>query len=268
MVIERYVILAKGMLIMRNYNDSKYINKDTVSFYTNTNEEHLVQPVKGIIAEFPGLDGGSCIGGTLERGSYSNEWTKRFGEKGIIVAYMFPGPWSWGSKGVSRIADAVVAALADKYGLETGFPVAACGGSMGGVGTVMYVAESRYKLCGAAIACPCVDAEDRLMSHPDFPRTYLSAVAKYDMEFEDGLKSISPIHRIQDMQKIPYFICSDAEDEVFPEEQCDLYVEKLKNAGHDVVYYKQPGEKHGGFLPEIREKLHIFLENCILGKEG
>ena len=45
-------------------------------------------------------------------------------------------------------------------------------------------------------------------------------------------------------------------------------ISDLKNAGHDVVYYKQPGEKHGGFLPEVREKLHVFLENCILGNEG
>lgn len=246
------------------YNDKKYINKDTVSYYANTNEEFLKTTVKGIILEFPGLDGGSCIGGTLPCAAYDTEWTRRFAEKGIVVAYLFPGPWSWGRKGVCRIAEAVAAAIADKYNLGADFPLAACGGSMGGVGTVMFSSQTKLKLRAAAIACPCVDARDRLDCHPEFPRTYISAVAGLDMEFEDGLCEISPICCIDKMPEIPYFICSDGEDEVFPEEQCDMYVEKLKDAGHDIEYYSQPGKKHGEFLPEVRERLHIFLENAIL----
>ena len=249
---------------MMMYNDKKFINKDTVSFYANTNEEFIKKPVKGIIAEFPGLDGGSCIGGTLPCATYDTEWTRRFAEKGILVAYLFPGPWSWGRHGVCRIAEAVIEAFADKYNLGEDFPLAACGGSMGGVGTVMFSSQTRFKLRAAAIACPCVDASDRLTCHPEFPRTYISAIAGLDMEFEDGLREISPIHCIDKMPDIPYFICSDREDEVFPEEQCDMYVEKLKGAGKSVEYYRQPGMKHGEFLPEVRERLHSFLEDAIL----
>ena len=43
-------------------NDNKYINKETLPYYANTNEEHLVLPVKGIVLEFPGLGGGSSAG--------------------------------------------------------------------------------------------------------------------------------------------------------------------------------------------------------------
>ena len=249
------------------YNDSKLINKDTISYYANTNEEYLTLPVKGIVIEFPGLGGGSCIGGSAEQESYGTVWAKRYAEKGIVAVYLFPGPWSWGNKVSMRMADAVVAAVADKYNLKEGFPVAACGGSMGGTGTLMYAAESSFKLCCAAAACPCVDIPDRLACHESFPRTYVSAAAAYDMELEDALKMFSPAHRISDLQKIPYFICSDGADDIFPEGQCDSYVENLKKAGLSVEYHKQPELGHGGFLPEVRERLHLFIENAILSEK-
>lgn len=245
-------------------NDKKLINKDTYLSFANTNEEHVVLPIKGIVVEFPGLGGSSCLGGTINMQSYGLEHTIDYGQNGIIIAYMFPGPWSWGNKGAIRMADAVVDALWEKYGLSADVSVVACGGSMGGLGALMYAINSRYKVCMAAAACPCVDALDRMWAHPEFPRTYVSAVASYDAELEDSLKEISPIYRIADMPRIPYFICSDAEDEVFPEAQCDLFVEKLKEAGHNVEYYKQPGLKHGHFYPEIRQKLYDAIKNEIL----
>ena len=252
--------------MIKKYNDSKYINKDTLLYYANTNEDFLSFPVKGVVIEFPGLDGGSCLGGSMTRDSYSTEWAERFGKKGILLVYLFPGPWSWGAKASMRMANAVIGAIFDKYTLPNGFPLVSCGGSMGSVGALMFAAESEYKLCHAAVACPCADIPDRLDCHPDFPRTYISAAAQYDMELEDALKMFSPIHRISDLPEITYFICSDGADELFPEEQCDLYVEKLKNAGLTVEYYKQPGLGHGGFTPEIREKLHLSIESAILKK--
>ncbi len=244
--------------------DKKMINKDTYLSFANTNEEHIVLPIKGIVVEFPGLGGSSCLGGSIDMKSYSDEHTIDYGQNGIIAAYVFPGPWSWGNRGAIRIADAVVDAIMEKYNLKADMPIVVCGGSMGGLGALMYAIHSRFKVAMVAAACPCIDALDRMGAHPEFPRTYISAVASYDMELEDGLKEISPIYRIPDMPKTAYFICSDAEDEVFPEAQCDLFVEKLKEAGHDVEYYKQPGKRHGEFYPEIRQKLYDAMKYKIL----
>lgn len=245
-------------------NDNKYINKETLPYYANTNEEHLVLPVKGIVLEFPGLGGGSCLGGNMERESYSTFWAKRFGKKGIISAYLFPGPWSWGNKDAVRMADAVVSAVMEKYKQDFDIPVAVCGGSMGGVGALIYAADSRYNLCAVAAACPCVDVAGNISEVPEFARTYISAAAVYDTELKDALMKFSPMHRTDDMQKTSYFICSDGEDEVFPEGECDSFVEKLKSYGHRVEYHKQPGLHHGEFLTEVRERLHLSLENAIL----
>ena len=244
------------------FDDSGLINAATISSYANTNEGNLKLPVRGIIIELPGLGGGSCLGGLMERADYATPYAKRFGEKGILIAYLFPGPWSWGNRAAVRMADAVVEAIAEKYSLDQ-VPVAVCGGSMGGQGALMYAADSAHQLCGAAIACPCVDVEDRFDAHPSYPRTFVSAVAAYDMPLQEALKAISPVCAASRMPDIPYWICSDGEDEVFPEAQCDQYVETLQKQGHSVVYHRQPGLKHGGFIPEVREELHLFLEKCI-----
>ena len=163
------------------------------------------------------------------------------------------------------MADAVIDAVADKFNIKPDAPLVACGGSMGGLGTLMFAANSRHTPSLAVAACPCVDVPDRFYCHDDFPRTYISAVASYDMELDQALQMISPMHRIADMPDIPYFICSDGEDEVFPEELCNRYVEKMLQAGYQVEYYKQPGLKHGYFEPEIRDKIHTVIEKAILG---
>ena len=250
---------------VKNYHDNRLINKDTYLYYANTNEAHLSLPVKGIVVEFPGLGGSSCLGGSIDRGSYSTPYTMDFGRQGILCVYIFPGPWSWGNKGAVRIADAIVLALAEKYQLEEAFPLAVCGGSMGGLGTLNYAADSQFTVRIAAAACPCVDAMEQMYCNPDFPRTYICAVAGYDMELEDALKEISPLYRVSDMPKTSYFICSNGTDQYFPQAQCDTYVEKLVQAGHTVEYHAQPNTTHGQFFPEVRQRLHQAIVDAILG---
>jgi len=71
---------------------------------------------------------------------------------------------------------------------------------------------------------------------------------------------------VGNMPRIPYFICSDAEDDLFPEAQCDHYVDALRAQGHDVIYHRQPGIGHGGFLPEVWRQMQAFMTEAILRK--
>ena len=252
---------------MRTYDDSKWINSQNISAYANTNEEFLNGKVCGIVIELPGLGGGSCFGGSVDRGVYDSPETRAFAQNGIVVAYMFPGPWSWGNRAAVRMTDAVVAALCAKYNLGDNPPIVVSGGSMGGIGALNYARYSRYTLTAVAVACPCVDVLDRFNCHPDFPRTYISAVAGYDMPLEDALKEISPMEQVAHMPHVPYYISSDAEDDIFPEALCDKYVDMLRAEGHDVQYYHQPGIGHGGFLPEVWQGMQRFIINAILSAQ-
>ena len=47
--------------------DSDYITPQNTELFCNTNESLLQQPVRAIVLEFPGLGGGSCIGGSMDR---------------------------------------------------------------------------------------------------------------------------------------------------------------------------------------------------------
>lgn len=236
----------------------EFINRDTVTYYARTNETLLAHPVKGILLEFPGLGGGSCLGGIDETGTYDSDFAKECAEKGILLAYIFTGPWSWMNEGAVRIADAVVDALKEKYELDE-CPIVASGGSMGGLGALIYTCKSSHKITACCAACPCCDTLDRFDVIPDFPRTFISAVAGYGCEtLSEALKSISPMHCMDRMPYVPYFIANCCADELFPEKQLDLYVEKMQKKGHNVEYVKMPEKLHGEFTQEGLERLRAF----------
>ena len=251
---------------LKVYDDSKYINKNTITLYANTNEEFLKTPVKGVIVELPGLGGGSCLGGGIERCSYEADFAIECGEQGVFVAYMFPGPWSWGNRGTARITDAVIRAIADKYDLGDNFPICVCGGSMGGEGALNFACDSNLKITACAAACPASDVYETMNICDDHPRTVISAIATYDMSFDEAIDSISPIKRVGEFPEIPYFVCSDGIDYYCPSETCDKLVAMMKDRGLDVIYRQQPGCQHGEFTPEVWAEIHEFILNHALGK--
>lgn len=241
-----------------------YITKDNAGLFCNTNGALLKNAPEALVLEFPGLGGGSCLGGVMDFSVYDNGYTKRFAEKDILIAYLFTGPWSWGSRAAVNIADSVVDALLEKYGVRD-VPVVVCGGSMGGQSALIYCAESRYKITACAAACPGYDVPRMCRETPEFARTVISAVAGYGMPVEPALESVSPLHRINDMPVIPYHIVCDGADEIFDADGMREYAEKLKkHNGGGVEFVYLEGLRHGEFTPRAREELHVFIEeNCL-----
>ena len=92
-------------------SDRDYINSDTIDLYCNTNAHLLTAPPRAFVLEFPGLGGGSCLGGSMEPGPYNGPLSAAFAEAGILQAYVFPGPWSWMNRGAVRMINALVDAL-------------------------------------------------------------------------------------------------------------------------------------------------------------
>lgn len=245
-------------------DDAKYINKNTVSSYCCTNEALIPdgKTVTGFVLEFPGLDGNSCLGGSMDNMTvYSNAFTKECAEQGIVVAYMFPGPWSWMNKGAVRITDLVVDALADKYGFkdDSEFSLVVMGGSMGGQAALIYSMDSRHKIDACVAHCPCYNVVECFSSHEAFPRTFLSAVNAYDMPLEEALLTISPEQRTADLPKIPYLVTADELDEVFPVKGIERFVSGMKDNGYNVTYIRLADQKHGGISQEDRDVMNAFV---------
>lgn len=244
-------------------SDRDYINPETIDLYCNTNAHLLTSPPRAFVLEFPGLGGGSCLGGCMDLAPYNGPLSAVFAEHDILQAYAFPGPWSWMNRGAVRMVNALVDAIREKYGFTEATPWAVMGGSMGGLGALIYTASHRgdpARIPTACLAhCPCVDAPDRVNCKPAITRTFFRAVADYEMPIAEALKTISPIHRLEDMPHIPYHIINDLADELFPAEQMDEYVEKLLGNGHDVTYHRLEGCTHGVLTAEEWDNIRGFL---------
>ena len=244
-------------------SDRDFINPDTIDLYCNTNAHLLTTPPTAFVLEFPGLGGGSCLGGCMDIASYNGPLSGALAEKGILQAYVFPGPWSWMNRGAVRMVNALVDAIREKYGLTEKAPWAVMGGSMGGTGALLYAAshsgDPAYTPTACLAHCPCVDILDRVYCAPSVPRSLFRAVADYEMPIAEALKTLSPLCRVEDLPRIPYHIINDLSDELFPPEQMDAYVETLRKKGHTVTYHRLPNCRHGELTGEEWEVIREFL---------
>lgn len=238
--------------------DRAYITPQNLDWYCNTNEKLLKRPVRGIVLEFPGLGGGSCIGGSTDRGDYTILHAAPLGEAGVLLTYAFPGPWSWMNPGAVRTTDLLVDALREKYGPAEDSPLVVTGGSMGGLGALVYTARSRHRVTACCAACPCVDVPKAFAAHPDFPRTFLSAAAGMDLPLEQALEFLSPLSHVDEMPDIPYHLMCDLADEVFFEPEFDAFAAALRARAQQVTCHKLPGCRHGEFTPEERCAFEAF----------
>lgn len=243
--------------------DESFIGAGKLARFVNTNERLLNGgSVRGVVLEFPGLGGGSCLGGHMDNEVYETDCTAVLAEHGILAVYCCLGPWSWMNRGAVRTTEAICAALTDRFGLGSGIPFVASGGSMGGTAALMWPLASGYRVTGCAAACPGIDLLNHYFSDQPHQRTLFSAVASYDCPIEEGLKSLSPQYRLDELADIPYYIVGDAEDECFPIGTTDAFVARMRGRGLSVDYRRLEGARHGAFTAEARDGLTDFIIRC------
>ena len=251
--------------------DAEYINKDTLNYYCVTNEAYIPEGKKitGIVLEFPGLGGGSCLGGSMDNMiAYNTPFARECAAKGIVLAYTFPGPWSWMNTGAVRMTDLMVDAFMDRYGWqsEDDFSLVAIGGSMGGSGALIYAADSRHTVDACVAHCPCYDVKECFSTKDVFPRAFVSAICAYGMPISEALETISPAHRLKDLPKIPYIVTGDEFDDCFPLKGTEKFVSDMKNAGLDVTYMFLKGKSHGEISDADRAAVNEFIFRMGEGK--
>jgi pimeloyl-ACP methyl ester carboxylesterase len=199
----------------------------------------------------------------MDMGPYNGPLSGFLAEHRILQVYTFPGPWSWMNRGAVRMVNALVDALREKYGFTEKTRWGVMGGSMGGMGALIYAAshgdDPAYTPTACLAHCPCVDVIDRIYCKENVPRTFFCAVADYEMPIAEALKTISPVCRVDDLPRIPYHIINDLSDELFPPEQMDAYVETLIGKDHTVTYHRLPDCRHGELTGEEWEVIREFL---------
>lgn len=235
------------------------INKENVHLFAADNHEMIAWPVRGLILEFPGLDGGSCLGGQTHVGPLRSGYAVRCARRGLLLVYPFVGPWSWMNDAAVRTVDMVVDAVKEKYGLGD-VPMVNTGGSMGGAGALMYTADGKHRACACAVSGPACDLLSMTEDFPDGMCTVYRAVAHYDMPFEDAVKRISPLYQLDRLPEIPYFVAhTDADEIIRIEKNAEPLVAGLRARGHDVTYMVVPGQAHCDIGPEAQLEFDRFV---------
>ena len=226
------------------------INKDNVDRFAATNLSLLKDKPRSLVLEFHGLGDGHFF-------TEPHPLGVTLAERGIAFAIPYYGPWGWMNDKAVGYIDEVVDAVFDKYGE---MPIVSTGLSMGGLGAIAYCANSRHAPVACAANCPVCDLPYHYTERPDVARTVYFAFSHYPCELGEAMKSVSPLHLIGRLPRIPYSVfAATADVEVDPEKHSYPFVSAMKEAGYDVDLTVMEGRAHCDLSPEGLARYVDFL---------
>ena len=90
----------------------------------------------------------------------------------------------------------------------------------------------------------------------DLPHELYSAFGTYEGTLEEAMLTVSPVHLIDRMPDIPYYVFCGMEDtRVDKKKNSDQFVEKMRKS-HRITYYEIPEMGHCN-LPEDMKKIYL-----------
>ena len=224
------------------------ITWETLSSFCHSNVADVKVPVRGIVVEHHGL---GCV---WFKPDEQKGWRKDLAEKGIVIVHPHYHPWCWMNDAAVRFSDRIVDCIIEHYALEPNTKVCSKGGSMGGLGALVYARYSRKNVVAVVANCPVCDLPYHYTERPDLPRTLTTAFADAP-DFDAALKAHSPIDLVPQMPDISYFVAhSTADKSVNKERHSDRFVEAMRKAGRRVEYAISEGTGHCQLTPEVQRR--------------
>lgn len=228
------------------------IGPDNVYAFAYTNEALFQGAPRGLIVKFHGLNDSQMI---KEPSVFAQECAKRQ----LLLIQPYDNPWSWMNDLAVKMVDAIVSVLLEKH-QAAGIPIVSTGGSMGGLSSLIYTRYSRYAISACSANCPVCDLPYHYTERPDLPRTIVSALAHYEMDFQRAMESISPLHQVAQLPDIPYFIAHCEEDRsVNKQMHSDRLVAAMQEHGKQIAYLSVPGQGHCALTEEARAAYNAFI---------
>ncbi|MBQ4054514.1 MAG: prolyl oligopeptidase family serine peptidase [Clostridia bacterium] len=234
----------------------KIINAENLRSFAYSNDDKVVGKIKGIIVFFVGLGGCSMY-------NDGNPWADSFAEKGVVFVIPYHNPWAWMNRQTVDFTDEIIDVIFKKHDLDESTPVVSCGGSMGGLSSIVYTAYSKRTPASCVASCPVCDLPYHFTERVDLPRTLYTAFASYEGTLEDALRSASPLHlvdRLPTATDYTVFHC-DKDTAVNIEKHSNRFVELMKRE-HDITYYVIPDRGHC----DLGEEMNAFYDALLLKK--
>ena len=84
------------------------------------------------------------------------------------------------------------------------------------------------------------------------------------MDMDEAVKTVSPVHNINKMPDIPYFIAHCKEDTDVPiKEHSDIMVKLMREHGFDITYIEVPDRGHVNLDEDTFNKFIEFIKRNI-----
>lgn len=225
----------------------KFINYDNLRYFAYSNDVICKKPIRGIVMDFWGLGSTGMYHEDTDDGKY-------YAEQGILFLIPYYNPWAFCNRQTVAYIDEVLDVVINHYGLQDA-PLVFTGNSMGGLTALACTVHSAHKAVACLANCPACDMSNHIFDHPDLPHELYSAFGTYEGTLEEAMLTVSPVHLIDRMPDIPYYVfCGEEDKRVDKKKNSDQFVEKMKKT-HRITYYEIPGMGHCN-LPEDMKNLY------------
>ena len=235
----------------------RMINYDNLDSFCYVNNRICKKPLKGIVISFMGL--GSMM-------MYPTDPTEGefYAEKGILYVIPYHNPWAWMNHQAVSYTDEIIDVLIEKYDLDENIPIVSTGLSMGGQSALCYTLKAKHTPVACVVNCPVCDVVYHYTERKDLPRTLYSALFWESGTLEDALKSISPLHLIDQMPKVKYHIfhCNKDKD-VNIDFHSKKFIAELEKRQFDYTFDIVNGRGHCDLTLEMQRKFSKYIIDAI-----
>ena len=236
----------------------RIITCENLRNFAYVNDQICRKPIRGIVLSFFGL--GTCV--IYNKDIMEGEFCA---EHGILYVAPYTNPWSWMNRQAVAYTDEIVDVLLEKYQLDENIPIISTGGSMGGQSALVYCAYARRTPKACVTDCPVCDVVYHFTERADLPRTMYSALYQETCSLDEALRSISPLHLIGKLPKIPYHILHCGNDTaVNPDAHSRKFVNALLENGYEATLDIIEGKDHCDLSFDGKRKLANYVLSSIL----
>lgn len=235
----------------------KIITYETLRNFAYSNDALCKTEIKGIVLSFFGLGGAAMFSQDPIEGT-------AFARQGILYVIPYYNPWAWMNAQAVAYTDEIIDVLIEHYHLPKTIPIVSTGGSMGGLSALVYTAKAKYTPVACVANCPVCDLPYHFTERPDLPRTLYSAFYYTEGDVETALKTASPMHLVDAMPNVKYYIFHcDRDEAVNKERHSDVFVEKMSKA-HTIQYHIVPDKGHCELTKEMKALYNQYMLDSIL----
>lgn len=236
----------------------RIITCDNLRQFAYINDRICQQPIRGIVLSFFGL--GSC--GMYNKDIMEGELCA---ENGVLYVAPYTNPWSWMNRQAVSYTDEIVDVLLEKFQLSEDIPIISTGGSMGGQSALVYCAYAKRTPKACVTDCPVCDVVYHFNERIDLPRTMYSALYQENCSFDEALRSISPIHLVGKLPKIPYHILHCGNDSMVNlDAHSRKFVKAMTENGYEATLDIIPGKDHCDLSFDGKRKYAAYALKYIL----